>query len=366
MVSIGGDPTYPAFPIFSFLGFVLVLIPLPWHFQAWNSGTCLFMIWTGLSCLISFINSLVWRNIVLDVAPAWCDISTRLMVGIAVAIPAASLCINRRLYKIASCQTVSISKAQKRRAVLVDLAIGLGIPFVQMPLQYVVQGHRYDIIENVGCYPTTYNVVPAYPLSYLWPNIIGLISACYCILTLRAFLRRRAQFAQFLSASAPSLTPTRYFRLMALASLELLLNIPLSSYGLYLSASRNTIAPWVSWADTHADFDRVEQVPAVFWRGDAHTQATVELSRWAGVICALAFFAFFGFAAEARKHYRLAFWAVAKRCGATPPADGKLPVSLPWSKTKSTPTLPVSLPRTPVKCRHDSLSPSLADTSTDF
>jgi pheromone a factor receptor len=150
---ISSDPTYPAFPIFSFLGFVLVLVPLPWHFQAWNSGTCLFMIWTALSCLIGFINSLVWMDNVNDVAPVWCDIcvslslsfssdgvltgsaATRLIVGIAVAIPAASLCINRRLYKIASCSSVSVSKAEKRRAVLVDLAIGLGIPFIQMPLR---------------------------------------------------------------------------------------------------------------------------------------------------------------------------------------------------------------------------------------
>ncbi|KAJ7643057.1 pheromone receptor [Mycena polygramma] len=303
------DPTYPAFPIFSFLGFVLVLIPLSWHFQAWNSGTCLFMIWTSLSCFIGFVNSLVWANTIDDVAPVWCDISTRLIVGIAVAIPAASLCINRRLYKIASSSTVSISKAEKRRAVLVDLAIGLGIPFVQMPLQFIVQGHRYDILENVGCYPTTYNVVPAYPLSYLWPNIINLISAGYVVLTLRAFLQRRAQFASLLSSTLPALTPNRYFRLMALASLELVLNLPLATYGLYLTASRSPIAPWVSWADTHADFFAINQVPALFWRADAHTQATVELSRWAGVICALAFFAFFGFAAEARKHYRLAFWA---------------------------------------------------------
>ncbi|KAJ7611071.1 putative fungal pheromone GPCR, STE3-type [Mycena polygramma] len=372
------DPTYPAFPLFSFLGFVLVLVPLPWHFQAWNSGTCLFMIWTSISCLIGFVNSLVWANTIDDLAPVWCDISTRLIVGIAVAIPAASLCINRRLYKIASCSTVSITKAEKRRAVLVDLAIGLGIPLVQMPLQFIVQGHRYDILENVGCYPTTYNVVPAYPLSYLWPNIINLISAVYVLFTLRAFLHRRAQFASLLSSTLPALTPNRYFRLMALASLELVLNLPLATYGLYLTASRSRIAPWVSWADTHADFFAINQVPALFWRADGHTQATVELSRWAGVICALAFFAFFGFAAEARKHYRMAFWAVGKRMGFTPPKDNAFPsIRLPWGKDKPKAAMPFSLaassstggkslPRTPVKRRPDSLSPSLADSRTDY
>ncbi|KAJ6470317.1 putative transmembrane pheromone receptor [Mycena sanguinolenta] len=351
------DPVYPAFQIFSFLGFILVLIPLPWHFQAWNSGTCLFMIWTALSCLIAFINSMVWANSVADVAPVWCDITTKLMVGIAVAIPAASLCINRRLYKIASCQTVSVSKAEKRRAVVVDLAIGLGIPLVQMPLQFIVQGHRYNIVENIGCYPTTYNVAIAYPLSYVWPNVINIVSGCYAVCTLRAFLRRRAQFSQFLSVNS-GLTPMRYFRLMALASMELFLSLPIVTYGLYLTITRQPIQPWISWENVHADFSRIQQLPAILWRADSHLEATAELTRWIGVICALIFFGFFGFAAEARKHYRLGFWAVAQRCGFTPPPDGTLPfhrIPLPWTKPKAARPLPVSVPLTPVKKHPDSL-----------
>lgn len=69
-----GDPGYPVFSIFVFISFVLVLIPLPWHFQAWNSGTCLFMIWVAVACLNLFINSIVWRDNVIDSAPLFCDI----------------------------------------------------------------------------------------------------------------------------------------------------------------------------------------------------------------------------------------------------------------------------------------------------
>ncbi|KAJ7753183.1 pheromone A receptor-domain-containing protein [Mycena metata] len=327
----------------------------------------------------------MWPQTTADLAPV-CD------APIAIGIPAASLCINRRLYKIASCQTVSVSRAQKQRAVLVDLAINLRIPFVQMPLRTSSPFSLFDSFLTLGVFrihrlrasvrhprerrvlPHGVQCRPAYPLSYLWLNIINLVSAVYCILTLRAFLHRSAQFAQFLSASALTPTPNRYFRLMALASLELLLNLPLASYGLFLTASRSPIAPWVSWANTHADFARVQQVPALFWRSDKHTEATVELSRWAGVVCALAFFAFFGFAAEARKHYRMAFWAVGKRVGFAPPADGAFPfpftVRLPWAKRAPTTGsaakgLPIALPLTPVKQRPESLSPSLADTRTD-
>ena len=124
------DPTYPFFPICAFLGFILVLIPLPWHFQAWNAGTCLYMFWTAIACLNQFVNSVVWHGNAFNPSPVWCDIckpfptcrlvyrpikeppylATRLIVGVSVAIPAASLCINRRLYKIASANTLSIDR----------------------------------------------------------------------------------------------------------------------------------------------------------------------------------------------------------------------------------------------------------------
>ncbi|KAF5378503.1 hypothetical protein D9615_007171 [Tricholomella constricta] len=344
------DPSYPAFSIFSFIGFILVLIPLPWHFQAWNSGTCLFMIWTAIGCLNLFINSIVWHNNAIDWAPVWCDISTRITLGVSVAIPAASLCINRRLYKIASGTTVSITREHKRRAVMIDLAIGLGIPFLQIPLQFIVQGHRYNIWEDMGCLPTTVNTPAAYPLSFVWPNVIGIISAVYCILTLRAFMKRRAQFSEFLSSNS-TLTVNRYFRLMSLATVELLFNTPISAYGLYLNATLTPIYPWKSWADIHFDWYTIDTVPAVLWRSRRIHVVTLELSRWSVVFCALIFFAFFGFADESRKHYRLAYWAVAKRFGITPPSsfplthNAGLKGSIPLKNTIG--SLPVFIPRPP-------------------
>jgi pheromone a factor receptor len=71
---MASDPTYPAFPVLSFLGACLLLIPLPWHFQAFNSGTCLYMIWTALGLLNLSINSIVWRSTAINYAPVWCDI----------------------------------------------------------------------------------------------------------------------------------------------------------------------------------------------------------------------------------------------------------------------------------------------------
>lgn len=43
----------------------------------------------------------------------------------------------------------------------------------------VVEGHRFDIFEEVGCLPAIYNVTLAFPLVYVWPLIIGLITVFY-------------------------------------------------------------------------------------------------------------------------------------------------------------------------------------------
>lgn len=62
-------------------------------------------------------------------------IATRFMVGLAVGLPTSLLVINRRLYKIASRNQAIAMKADKRRAVYVDLLIGLSIPILQMILR---------------------------------------------------------------------------------------------------------------------------------------------------------------------------------------------------------------------------------------
>lgn len=65
-----------AFSVFSGFGIVLSLIPLWWHLQSWNVGTCMFMTWAALGCLVYFVDSIVWRGNVINWAPVWCDIGT--------------------------------------------------------------------------------------------------------------------------------------------------------------------------------------------------------------------------------------------------------------------------------------------------
>ncbi|KAI0920344.1 hypothetical protein AcV5_010544 [Taiwanofungus camphoratus] len=309
-----GDPTYPLFPTFAFLGFVVALVPMAWHLQAWNAGTCIYMIWASFASLIEFVDAVVWNGSTHNIAPVWCDISTKFLIGAGVGIPASSLCINRRLYKISSIQAATITREDKRRAVFEDIAIGVGVPTLIMILHYVVQGHRFNILENVGCTPDIWNTPPAYPLVFMWPVLLGCISFVYAALTLRAFWRRRAQFNQLL-ASNNAMTVSRYFRLMLLCCIEMACTVPLGAFSMYINNTGLHIAPYVSWSNAHYDFSFVEIFPAAIWTSRHPFYISVQMGRWIYPCSAFLFFALFGFANEARRHYRLAFWWIAKRFG---------------------------------------------------
>lgn len=64
-----------------------------------------------------------------------------------------------------------------------------------------------------------------------------------------------------------------------------------------------------------ADFSRVDQFPAILWRSNAIQEGSLEASRWLVVALAIVFFAFFGFADEALRNYKLAAAFIAKRVG---------------------------------------------------
>jgi len=92
-----------------------------------------------------------------------------------------------------------VTRSEKRRAIMIDLLIGLGIPLLQVLVrectlistlnhsftcmamaEYVVSGHRYNIFEDFGCTFAMVNMPPTYPLFFAWPIAIGCVSLYYC------------------------------------------------------------------------------------------------------------------------------------------------------------------------------------------
>ena len=130
-------------------------------------------------------------------------------------------------------------------------------------------------------------------------------------MTIYAFYKRVHQFGQSM-ATNHNLNRGRYFRLMALSSIEILGTIPLGTYFMVMNAKLG-VGPWRSWAYQHRDYSRVVQVPDSIWKNDPILVVELELWRWVLVMCAFIFFAFFGFAEEARRHYYLIYTLLAHR-----------------------------------------------------
>lgn len=73
-----------------------------------------------------------------------------------IAIPAATLCVTRKLERIASTRHVSRTPKDIQREHYFDFGMCLVLPFVYGVLSIVYQGHRFDIYEGLGCFQPVY------------------------------------------------------------------------------------------------------------------------------------------------------------------------------------------------------------------
>ncbi|KAG8759512.1 a-factor receptor, partial [Serendipita sp. 396] len=289
--------------------------------------------------LIFFVNSFVWKGNVDDPAPFWCDLSTAILAVVAHGITSATICINRQLYRLSKAQAVLISKSQKRKELCIDLLIGLGFPLLGVGGHAIVQGHRYDIYEDVGCTPTTYNVTLAYPLYFIWPLVLAIISAVYgcelkpffyfplglythffTVLALRQFLKRRKSFESLLSSTNSGMPKNRYIRLMWLCSLDLLLSIPYYTYNLIDNLVNRKVYPWVSWSETQADWYRVDRFRRIIIDMVPEIRIALYTLTFGVVFMSFVFFLVFGFTRETIKSYKNAYYWCMRPFGIKKPA----------------------------------------------
>ena len=148
----------------------------------------------------------------------------------------------------------------------------------------------------------------------LWyvSSFIFALQFCNSLSTVRSIYhlyKRQGQLREMISSGC-GLNRSLYIRLMLLAGVEILGTIPLASFFLALSIKQG-LTPWVSWADVHSYYSVIYQVPSIVWKHDRYQAVELEMFRWLLVLCAFIFFAFFGFAEEARTNYRRVYrWLV--------------------------------------------------------
>ncbi|KAG8909213.1 hypothetical protein FRC01_007074 [Tulasnella sp. 417] len=289
-------------PVLSFLSLPLLLLPLPWHLRARNIATLTIFTALFITNLTHGVNSIVWAGSIVTKVPVWCDITTKLGLGVQVALPAASMCITKHLESVASIrQTIQTASDKRRRKIFEFFWCGV-FPCIIMALHYVVQGHRFDIAEDFGCMATVYYSIPALFIIYIPPLALSLASLVYAAIAFVWFMKRRAQFAEHLASNSSGLTTGRYFRLMALAVTEIVFGTAIGCYILGVTVQDAHFRPWDNWANVHSDFGRIDQLPRVllpefFWN-------RLLITWYTPVIGSVLFFIFFGFGQDAIADYR--------------------------------------------------------------
>ncbi|KAJ7243441.1 putative fungal pheromone GPCR, STE3-type [Mycena rebaudengoi] len=276
-------------PIGAFVASFLVLVPLPWHWRARNVPTLSIIAWLFLSNIMLGVNAIIWADNIRIVAKVWCDITTKFQVGATMALPMCCLCLCIHLERIASVRQVRTTPEQKRRRMYFDLAMCWGVPAISMALHYIVQGHRFDIVQDFGCRPATYISVAAICLVWVPQLIAVLLTLLFAGAALFHFFQRRLTFARHLQDSS-ALTPSRYFRLMAMAIVQMVWATFVTGTNMWLSC-RDGLRPWISWADVHSNFGRVAAFPRVFIPQEQW--AWTYFIFWTVPLTALMFFAFF-------------------------------------------------------------------------
>ncbi|KAF9007126.1 Rcb2.42 [Cyathus striatus] len=296
-------------PVGAFIAAFLVLVPLPWHWRARNVPTLSIIIWLFFCNLSSAINTIIWAGNVKIVAPVWCDIVTKLQIGATMALPACCLCLCIRLERISAIREANATACKRRQRVFFDLFMCWGLPAIHMALHYIVQGHRFDIVEDFGCRASIYSSVQALLLVWILPLLTSFLTLVYAAFALVHFFRRRISFSKHLQESASALTASRYLRLMAMAIIQMFWGVLLISINIWFTC-KNGLRPWTGWADIHFNFSRIGLFPTIII--PEYVVHWTSFIWWTIPISSLLFFAFFSFGEEAMKEYR-ACWRAFKR-----------------------------------------------------
>ncbi|KAF7326987.1 Pheromone B beta 1 receptor [Mycena sanguinolenta] len=296
---------HPEFAPIAFISAFSLFLALPWHWRARNVATLSIIAWLFVTNIIYAVDAIIWSDSVAIVGLTWCDITVKLIIGGNFALPAACLCVCLHLEQVSSVRTVQVTAMDKRRRQIFEACMCFGLPMIFMALHYVVQGHRFDIIEDYGCRPSTYYSIPGIFIVWVPPLVMATASLILAGLALRHFIRRRITFAAHLSANHSALTTSRYLRLLLMSVLQMIWSIAITIFTLWSTSVSIPIRPYTSWAVVHSNFSRVDQFTTLF------TPQVVLATRvgiwWMVPASTFAFVAFFAFGNDAMTEYKKGF-----------------------------------------------------------
>ncbi|VDC00591.1 unnamed protein product [Peniophora sp. CBMAI 1063] len=286
--------------------------------QSWNLGVAFLCFWLLLDNLTLGINSIIWSDNADVKLYVYCDIVSHMQLITFTVKPMATLILTRRLYLITTLRRVELSCKATDRAV--EWILGLVIPvLVAGPLYFVVQGLRFQVDEAVGCRNSTDGTILSILLisapSVIPPLMSIFVYYPHIVSILYSHSRELDGFLQ----SNNSVSRTSYFRILALASIDLVLTLPIGIVSIVLDAiesSQNGPIPFYNgWTDDHQDWTpKSFPYPEIVARGPS-TVALVYFGQWTSPVLAFVIFALLGATEEACASYRRIISLFGGRCG---------------------------------------------------
>ncbi|VDB86832.1 unnamed protein product [Peniophora sp. CBMAI 1063] len=324
---VAADPTYPAYPVACAVAAALMLLVLSSSLvrQTWNLGVVFLCIWLLLQNIVNTINTIVWSDNADVKLYVWCDIVTRLDVAMTVGSNIAPLIIARRLYMIAHLRSTNSSGGRMPTwwNQAVEWVLGLVWPLVSAgPLYYIFQGARFEVVEGAGCvFAPAMSSILAFVLLAIWLLLPATLSiAIYYPKIAWIFYRHNKEMNQFLRINNSDMTRMNYIRVLAMASLDISLTLPIAIVSLVLTSSSRPdylgSLPWYSgWEATHSHWEPIGIPFSFVVSGGKYNKFIYYWYLWPAPIVSFVTFGIFGLTREARASYRRAFNVITRRCG---------------------------------------------------
>ncbi|KAJ6600324.1 pheromone A receptor-domain-containing protein [Mycena vulgaris] len=146
-----------------------------------NTSNISIALWFLLGNLVHAVNALVWASNVEARIPVWCDIVTKLMLGVTIALPGVCVCSARYLELLSSTRKIYPNTYSKRLHTLLDVALCYVLPLLYMTLHFAVQDHRFDLVQDFGCSASIHRSTPAVFIMIIPPLILCSISLVLCM-----------------------------------------------------------------------------------------------------------------------------------------------------------------------------------------
>ncbi|KAI0246664.1 GPCR fungal pheromone mating factor [Lactifluus subvellereus] len=309
-------------PGFSFLSTALLILILPGQVHSYSILSVSIMAWLFLCNLIHGINSVLWSGNQAVHAPAWCDISSVVLLGAMVALPSCFLCISCRLAAITSIGTVEQRRDKTYRKAF-EAVMCLLLPALYMILHTIVQDRRFVILEDYGCQAAVHNSLPALIIVWLPPLCISIVGTLYCLAAAINVGKHRYNSNHYFP-SAPEITPSLFVRRIIFAISGMLYVAAVHVYALSLVTSSGLL-PWISISQTRSQIADVGIVPSSSQMSVLSELIWWFIPVWSLLLCILSVFG-----EETRRGYHSTFtWLSQRFRGGALPLHRHLPRLLP-------------------------------------